>query len=90
MAKTRRRRQEGEDKKEKTRRRRQEGEDKKEKTRRRRQEGEDKKEKIRRRRQGEDKKGEAKRVMTSVSVIGADYVYKAGLPPLFPSSSCSL
>jgi hypothetical protein len=52
--------------------------------------GEDKKKKTRRRRQGEDKKGEAKRVMASVSVIGADCAYKAGLPPLFPSSSCSL
>ena len=50
--------------------------------------GEDKKKKTRRRRQEEeDKKGEAKRVMASVSVIGADCVYKAGLPPLFPSSS---
>jgi hypothetical protein len=44
----------------------------------------------RRRQEGEDKKGEAKIVMASVSVIRADCVYKAGLPLLFPSSSCSL
>lgn len=39
---------------------------------------------------GEDKKGEANGVVVGVSVTGADCAYKAGLPPLFPSSFLSI